>query len=73
MGVNLVIDNFLYVAFDTLPLYSILKQSDIFAFKRFEGYKSVVDECSLGVNLVSDNFCYVASFLCGCIIKIPEL
>ena len=29
LGVNLVIDNFLYVVSDTSPLYKIWKQSDI--------------------------------------------
>ena len=28
LGVYLVIDNFVYVPFDALPLYTILKQSD---------------------------------------------
>ena len=65
LGVNLVIDNFFYVASDTSPLYKIWKQSDHYLWRyvlHFEdlGDTSVISECSLGVNLVIDNNCYVA-------------
>ena len=33
LGVNLVIDNFLYVVSDTSPLYKIWKQSDHYLWK----------------------------------------
>ena len=52
LGVNLVIDNFFYVASGTSPLYKIWKQSDHIsygdiAFWRFGGY-----ECHLAANTV---------------------
>ena len=64
LGVNLVIDNYFDVASDTLPLYTILKQSDHYLrILHFEdlGDTSVVSECSLGVNLVIENCFDVAS------------
>ena len=63
----LVIDNFVYVPSNALPLYQILKQSDNclygdnIAFKRSGGYRKCRHECSVGVNLVIDDSCYVAS------------
>ena len=44
LGVNLVIDNFFYVASDSSPLYKIWKQSDHYLYGdiavwRFGGYK----------------------------------
>ena len=51
LGVNLVIDNFVYAVSDTSPLYQIWKQSDYYlwriAFWRFGGYK-----CHLAANAV---------------------
>ena len=65
LGVNLVIDHFVYVVSDTSPLYTIWRQSDHYLRRycilKIWGYKSVINECSLGVNLVIDNFLYVAS------------
>ena len=65
LGVNLVIDNFLYVTSGFFTSVYNLKAIGplLMEILQFEdlGDTSVVSECSLGVNLVIDHFLYVAS------------
>ena len=61
LGVDLVVGNFLSVAFDTLTLYQILKQSDGYLWKY-----CILQNCRLATNAVlSYSALRVANYLRG--------